>query len=94
MKRVGGNGQLHLLYKTRFCTEIESCYMTPILTEKKKSTEEEMFNASPTKSLALCMMGIMTEKLLMHSFNKQRCQVAMLTRCRVIVRQLHLCRLL
>ncbi len=36
--------------------------MTLILTEKK---EAEMFNASLTKSLPLCMMGIMTGNLLM-----------------------------
>lgn len=66
VKRVAGNGQLHLLYKTRFCTEIESCYMTLILTEKKRETE--MFNAPLTKSLALCMKGIITENLLMTNY--------------------------
>lgn len=35
VKRVAGDGQLHLLYKTRFFPEIESCYMTLILTEIK-----------------------------------------------------------
>lgn len=46
MLRVAGDGQLHLLYKTRFCTEIESCHVIPILAEET-SMETDVCNESP-----------------------------------------------
>lgn len=69
VQKVAGNGQLHVLYKRRFCTEIKRCYMIPILNEKDR--EMDVISASLLKCPDLeSMCDVLCLSFLMHHFNK------------------------
>ncbi len=75
-KKVGT--MLHMLH---------NCDIIKDLWEKTVSFINELFNISLIKSPALCMLGIIPKELRMHGLNRQWCRMAMLTGCRIIVRQ-------